>query len=344
MTRDTARDGARHGARDLPRNGAAPLPTLGERLDAQGRGLAARLLTPLPWAGPLRVFVDHAAALVVCAGRFERIESAPDRPVPLVAERSAHRSRPASGLPGAAGREAAAPPASPDAGPAPGRSPAPPTRSPSAGPDGPDGPPGDVLPASVRARLRGAVGPAADVLRVHHDEPADALARARRADAVTVGRDVYFRRGRLRPQEERGFGLLVHEATHVLALMRPGAAWHRATGAGARAEEAEALAAERAAAPGAFPQPGGPLPGPSARSGAAPARPTGHAAVAPAAGPAVAPAPPSASAAARAMAAPADREAAGAAPAPPPVDVQALRRELIDDVMRRLRDESERGG
>ncbi|MER5568277.1 hypothetical protein ABT083_18995, partial [Streptomyces goshikiensis] len=64
------------------------------------------------------------------------------------------------------------------------------------------------------------------------------------------------------------------------------------------------------------------------------------------AGPAVAPAPapPSASAAARAMAAPADREAAGAAPATPPVDVQALRRELIDDVMRRLRDESERGG
>ncbi|MER7119258.1 eCIS core domain-containing protein, partial [Streptomyces goshikiensis] len=234
-------------------------------------------------------------------------------------------------------------PAGPDAGLTPGRSPAPPPRPPSAAPDGPRG---DVLPAATRARLRGAVGPAADALRVHQDEPADALARARRADAVTVGRDVYFRRGRLRPQEERGFGLLVHEATHVLALMRPGAAWHRATGAGARAEEAEALAAERAAAPGAFPQTGGPLPGPSARSGAVPARPSGSAAVARAAGPAVAPAPapPSASAAARAMAAPADREAAEAAPAPPPVDVQALRRELIDDVMRRLRDESERGG
>ncbi|WP_405542689.1 DUF4157 domain-containing protein [Streptomyces goshikiensis] len=344
MTRDTAQDGAQDTEQDLPQGGAAPLPTLGERLDAQGRGLAARLLTPLPWAGPLRVFVDHAAGLVVCAGRFERVESAPDRPVPLVAERSANRSRPAaSGLPGAAGREAAVPPAGPDAGLTPGRSPAPPPRPPSAAPDGPRG---DVLPAATRARLRGAVGPAADALRVHQDEPADALARARRADAVTVGRDVYFRRGRLRPQEERGFGLLVHEATHVLALMRPGAAWHRATGAGARAEEAEALAAERAAAPGAFPQTGSPLPGPSARSGAVPARPPGSAAVAPAAAPAVAPAPapPSASAAARAMAAPADREAAGAAPAPPPVDVQALRRELIDDVMRRLRDESERGG
>ncbi|MFG2712992.1 DUF4157 domain-containing protein [Streptomyces goshikiensis] len=343
MTRDTARDSARDTARDLPQDGAAsPPPTLGERLDAQGRGIAARLLTPLPWAGPLRVFVDHAAGLVVCAGRFERVESAPDRPVPLVAERSGSRPRPAPGVPGTAGRVAAAPPAGPDAGRPPGRSPAP--RPPSAAPDGPDGPRGDVLPAATRARLRAAVGPAADVMRVHHDEPADALARARRADAVTVGRDVFFRRGRLRPQEERGFGLLVHEATHVLALMRPGAAWHRATGADVRAEEAEALAAERAAAPGAFPPAGGPPPGPSARSGAAPARPSGPAALAPASAPAVAPAPSSASTAAPAMAAPAEREAAGAAPAPAPVDVQALRRDLIDDVMRRLRDEFERGG
>ncbi|MFC6833637.1 hypothetical protein ACFQL8_32915, partial [Streptomyces goshikiensis] len=123
MTRDTAQDGAQDTEQDLPQGGAAPLPTLGERLDAQGRGLAARLLTPLPWAGPLRVFVDHAAGLVVCAGRFERVESAPDRPVPLVAERSANRTRPAaSGLPGTAGREAAAPPAGPDAGLTPGRS------------------------------------------------------------------------------------------------------------------------------------------------------------------------------------------------------------------------------
>ncbi|MFD6184558.1 hypothetical protein, partial [Streptomyces goshikiensis] len=126
MTRDTARDtaqeSARDSAQDLPRGGAAPPPTLGERLDAQGRGLAARLLTPLPWAGPLRVFVDHAAGLVVCAGRFERVESAPDRPVPLVAERSRVRPRPVYGARGATGREAAAPPAGPDAGRAPGRS------------------------------------------------------------------------------------------------------------------------------------------------------------------------------------------------------------------------------
>ncbi|MFF4452195.1 DUF4157 domain-containing protein [Streptomyces goshikiensis] len=347
MTRDTARDtaqeSARDSAQDLPQGGAAPPPTLGERLDAQGRGLAARLLTPLPWAGPLRVFVDHAAGLVVCAGRFDRVESAPDRPVPLVAERSRVRPRPVYGARGATGREAAAPPAGPDAGRAPGRSPAP--RPPSdGGAARPDGPRDEVLPAATRARLRAAVGPAADLMRVHHDEPADALARTRRADAVTVGRDVFFRRGRLRPREERGFGLLVHEATHVLALMRPGAAWHRATGAGVRAEEAEALAAERAAAPGVFPPAGGPPPGPSTRSGAASARPPGPAAGAPAAGPAVAPAPPSASAAAPAMAAPADREAAGAAPSPAPVDVQALRRDLIDDVMRRLRDEFERGG
>ncbi|MFE3938812.1 hypothetical protein ACFXPJ_34910, partial [Streptomyces goshikiensis] len=114
MTRDTAQDGAQDTEQDLPQGGAAPLPTLGERLDAQGRGLAARLLTPLPWAGPLRVFVDHAAGLVVCAGRFERVESAPDPPGPRVAAPAASRAPGRRGAAGGARRGGArAPPPPP---------------------------------------------------------------------------------------------------------------------------------------------------------------------------------------------------------------------------------------
>ncbi|MCJ1676501.1 DUF4157 domain-containing protein [Streptomyces sp. APSN-46.1] len=323
----------------MTEDGILPLPTLGERLDAQGRRLAARLLTPLPWAGPLGVFIGHAAGLVVCAGRFDRIESDPDRPVPLVAPVVGGRSRRAYGAPRAEPPAPAAPGARPAGDPAPGRLPAPPTPAEAAG-----GPAGDALPAPARARLRSAVGPAADAMRVHDDEPADALARAHRADAVTIGRDVFFRHGRLRPREERGFGLLVHEATHVLALMRPGAAWHRATGAGARAEEAEALANERAAAPGVLAPGAGLPPGPSSSPRSAPA--AGHSPGSPLTAPPPTtppPATPSASPAARPLAAATDRDGAPAAAAPP-LDVGALRRDLIDDVMRQLRTEFERGG
>lgn len=318
------------------------LPTLGERLDAQGRLIATRLLTTLPWAGPLRVFIDHAAGLVVGAGRFDRIEGAADRAPRLTA--TAVRHRPWTGD----GPSAAASPTPPVSVVAP-VSETPMVRRPPTAASAPYST-GDALPAEVRSRLRPAVGPAADAMRVHHDDRSDALARQQRADAVTVGRDVYFRHGRLQPADRRGFGLLVHEATHVLALLRPGASWHRATGTGAEAEETKALANERAVAFGG--RPGTGLPPPSTDGGHAaglrPQAPAHTPAPAPARvpTPAAAPAPVPASFAApavRLQRAATDRHTDVAA-APPPLDVQALRRQLIDDVMRQLRTEFERGG
>ncbi|MFE1943140.1 eCIS core domain-containing protein [Streptomyces massasporeus] len=313
-----------------------PLPrTLGERLDLQGRRLTTRLHPTLPWAGSLRVFMDHAAGLVVGADRFERIECGAEAPAmytapPAVRGRHRHRHRHADSAP-----DAAPPAPAPSAPVPPGRPKAedPTTQGPSAAPP----PTGRALPAPVRSRLRAAVGPAADVLRVHDDDRSDAFAREQRADAVTVGRDVHFRRGRLRPSEPSGFGLLVHEATHVLALLRPGASWQRATGAGARAEEAEALANERAVTlpgrPGPAASPVAPFTAGRAAGGAAPAlERTATSAPAPVPTPTAHP-----------RRAPADRHTDGPA-APPPLDVQALRRQVIDDVMRQLRSEFERGG
>jgi hypothetical protein len=297
--------------------------TLGERLDEIGRRLAARHLPVYPWAGGLRRVLERAASLAAMSeGRFERVEWPPgDRDLTAFVERTA----------GARGPVGSAP-VPPVAGPRPAAVP------PAAG-DGARVDEGRPLPADVRSRLRDVAGRGADDLRVHDDGAADALARTHRADAVTVGRDVYFRDGRYRPRQERGFALLAHEATHVLALLRPWSAWRRTTNAGAADEERDARTAERdarrardpagrpGAASGGWPPPAG------ADAGTRPPPPA-----APRSADATLPA-----AAARPMAAPVDR-AEDVVAAPAPLDLDSLRRELIDDLMRQLRVEFERGG
>jgi hypothetical protein len=122
--------------------------------------------------------------------------------------------------------------------------------------------------------------------------------------------------------------LLVHEATHVAALIEPGEAWRRAVGA--EAEETLARARERSLlGPGASPAAvmGGPASAPMAY--AAPAAPA-----APPSPPSVAAVPVSA------MRAGVERDLTPAAPAP---DLDALRRGVIAEVMQRLRSEIERG-
>lgn len=99
---------------------------------------------------------------------------------------------------------------------------------------------GQPLPLLVQQRLRDVVGPGTETIRTHSDERADAIAHAQRADAVTVGQHVFFRKGYFLPQERKGFALLAHEATHVLQAMRPDSAWKRATQMGRDEDEQEA--------------------------------------------------------------------------------------------------------
>lgn len=107
---------------------------------------------------------------------------------------------------------------------------------------------GRPLPPQAREKLADAVSPSvAREMRIHDDSAADAFARAHRADAVTVDRDVFFRRNAFDPGSRRGFALLLHEATHVLSALDPTAMWRRATTEGAIEEEREALAREREA-------------------------------------------------------------------------------------------------
>jgi len=105
---------------------------------------------------------------------------------------------------------------------------------------------GISLPSGVQESLRGIVGGGVEAVRVHDDRQADQIARSHHAKAVTMGSDVFFREGILRPQEPRGLALLAHEATHVVQALRPGAAWRRATLGGVQEEETEALGSERA--------------------------------------------------------------------------------------------------
>jgi hypothetical protein len=203
------------------------------------------------------------------------------------------------------------------------------------------------------------------MLRVHDDAAADRMARAHSADAVTVGGDVYFRDGRYRPDEPSGFGLLAHETTHVSAALETGGAG-RASEDGRVAEEDLARARERpmsddVSAPsgaGGSPHrsgdPGARIPLTTwSEAGSAGMRPTivptagdgsasavtadvgGRATAVHAASPAGA-----VPAGAVPMAAAVDRPAD---PAQPALDVEALRRDLLADLMSRLRTDFERG-
>jgi Domain of unknown function (DUF4157) len=293
---------------------AAPsIETLGLRLTDQARRVAARWAADCAWAGPVEVLLDHLTSLPAqFEGRFERREVSP-RPG---TRWSLGASGPAGGERGTA-VTAARPAVSP----------------------------GRPLPADVVERLRAVAGPGVESMRVHDDEAAHATAQAHRADAVTVGPDVFFREERFRPRDPLGFRLLVHEASHVLERLRPGASWRRATAAGVREEEARALARESAAlargpaAPARQPAALGQGPAALGREpAAAPGPAMARAPDRPPTGPLATPA----STASRPMAAAADREVDQ--PAPAPVDLDALRSSLVRDLMRQLRDEFERGG
>lgn len=185
---------------------------------------------------------------------------------------------------------------------------------------------GAILPADTRERLRPDFGAAIDAMRVHDDERADRLSSHHHADAVTIGRDVYFRQGAFQPRERRGLALIAHEAAHVLESTKPNAAWQRSTLAGAVEEERHAARRERAAL------------NPERRPAGAP--PADRRAVAPM--PALAPAP---SPEARPMKADTDRPLLSepASPRPTADALEDMKRALYRDIMDRIRTDFERG-
>lgn len=317
--------------------GGAPVPTLGQRLTGQARALAARHVPAFPWTGPLAVATRRAATLAAThEGRFARVEVDPQARRPTWPPRPPLPAGPTP-LPAGPTPVPGPVPAVPEGAPRM-TSAAPATAAVPETPEVPDPPaPRDVaaprgraVEPGVRRRLHDAVGPAADLVRVHDDAGADALARGHGADAVTLGADVHFREDRYRPADDRGFGLLVHEAGHVQAGLAPGAAANRSTAAGRAAEERWVTDLERAAVAG---RSGGrtAVPETPAPPGAVPAAVDHHAIP---------------------LAAPVDRDLEGPPAAEPgaalPAQLAALRRELVADVLgdlrRQLRVEFERGG
>ncbi|MCX5328347.1 DUF4157 domain-containing protein [Streptomyces sp. NBC_00140] len=315
-------------------------PTLGRLLDVRARHRTQALQPRLAWAGPLTAVLRKAEQLGEVVGdRFDRFEgrSSADRVAGHPAPAALVRPPAAAG--GRARRAVAATShKSPsdlgtsaevrvDGGPgAPGTDGA---RS-----DGGEPPELRELPPSTRYRLRQEVGAVADAMLVHDGPHAHALARAADADAVTVGREVYLRQGRYVPHRRDGLALLAHEATHVAAVLEPGRAWRHAVGddteeRAAREREARIL--------GGMPAPRSSPPLASAPGRIPVAGPAGRTVAAPAAPPASAPGGPRG-----ARAALTDRDVT-ASPAAP-LDLDALRRGVLADVMRQIKTESERGG
>ncbi|MFD3401561.1 DUF4157 domain-containing protein [Kribbella sp. NPDC058693] len=317
---------------------ASPRPTLGRQLDAQARARIAGYVPGLAWARPFAVLARRVEQLAELSGeRFERVEQ---RPHTDIAARDRWSSVGATQQP--AGRVAR-----------------PVERAPEYGEGRQEESEVREVPSSVRSRLRGLVGPAADAMEVHVGPDADAVARAADADAVTIGRDVHVRQDRYAPQREDGIALLTHEATHVAALLDPGSGWRRAVGTDA--EERLARDHERHVLGGSADEPTRPGSGRARRddarrtdSGTQPAGGAYRAGAATGTAPvsiaAAGPGAPRQSAAMpgaavhatapQAARAATDRDLDG----PPAVDLESLRRGVVADVMRQIMSEYERGG
>lgn len=194
-----------------------------------------------------------------------------------------------------------------------------------------DGPrDGRLIPARVRERLQAQVGNAAHLMQVHDDEQAHRIAQQHHADAVSLGPDVFFARGRYQPHDNRGVALLAHEAVHVAHAMQPNVGWQRSSEHGLAVEEAMAAAAERAALKNdtASPYQNDGMP-------AAVASPAGHAhgAMPATTSPARTP---MAAETARPVNAPVSTAAA--------IDLDALRQSLMRELRNQIRSDMERGG
>lgn len=182
---------------------------------------------------------------------------------------------------------------------------------------------GAPLPPVVAGRLRERIGAAADILRVHDDPRAHRLAQRHDADAVTLGADVHFAAGRFRPHDLDGLALIAHEGVHVAHALAP-PVHRRVLPTGVAEEEARAHDVERAVRGRG-----------RVADDALPRMPRPAAATPPSAPPADALVP---------MRAESSRNEPRAAAQAAPIDLEALRRTLMRDLMSQVRADLERGG
>src|SRR5690606_26006046 len=85
---------------------------------------------------------------------------------------------------------------------------------------------GQPLPADVRRRMEDELDVSLERVRVHNDPVAAEAARAVRADAFTVGEDIFFAERAYAPDSPAGQQLLAHELAHVVQ------GWQGRTGGG----------------------------------------------------------------------------------------------------------------
>lgn len=74
---------------------------------------------------------------------------------------------------------------------------------------------GEMLAASLRTRLQPHLKFDPSIARIHRGAAAATAARELKAEAFTIGQDVFFGEGRYAPDTREGFGLLAHELAHV---------------------------------------------------------------------------------------------------------------------------------
>ncbi|HEY0194472.1 MAG TPA: DUF4157 domain-containing protein [Kofleriaceae bacterium] len=113
---------------------------------------------------------------------------------------------------------------------------------------------GSSLDPAVRREMEQHLEASFEHVRIHTGQTAADAARALRADAFTVGSDIYFAQGAFAPQTQAGRKLLAHELTHVVQAQRGQAAastsQRSVSSPGERLErEAEASAERIARAP-----------------------------------------------------------------------------------------------
>ena len=75
---------------------------------------------------------------------------------------------------------------------------------------------GKPLPAGTRNFMETRIGANFSQVNIHTDARAVQMSKDLKAQAFTVGRDIYFNQGKYNPESSEGKHLLAHELTHVV--------------------------------------------------------------------------------------------------------------------------------